>query len=156
MRFIAIRIDDAKGRSVKTSLILMTIFLTACLGPPYQAPSADAGEDQNIGHLGLSLLARVGVDDFEHAAFIARDGDGSLRLIEWPWTHGFRSTEWRGPLPPNVVAIIHTHPKQIPLPSDRDVRTAMRLKIPVFALTPRSVCAATATGEVRCAPMPQR
>ena len=118
------------------------------------SPSADPLANQDIRSLGLVLLSRVGIDDFERAAFIAASPDGSLHLIEWPWTHRFRKTEWKGPLPANVVGIIHTHPKRIPLPSSDDIRTAMRLKMPVIALTPRSLCAAAATGEVRCAAMP--
>lgn len=133
---------------MKHTWIITAIFLAGCLGPPVQAP-------KDIRYLGLALLARVGTDDYERAAFIARNDDGSLRLIEWPWTHRFRSAEWKGPLPSNVVGIIHTHPKHIPLPSEDDIRTAMRLKIPVMSITPRSLCAARATGEVRCA-MPWR
>jgi hypothetical protein len=119
-----------------------------------QSPSANSLENQDIRSLGLALLSRVGIDDFERAAFIVASADGSLRLMEWPWTHRFRRTEWKGPLPANVVGIIHTHPKRIPLPSNDDIRTAIRLKMPVIALTPRSLCAATATGEVRCAAFP--
>ena len=125
--------------------IVAAVLLTGCLT-----------ENKDVHALGLVLLAQVGIDDFERAAFIALDDDGCLQLIEWPWTHGFRRTEWKGPLPPNVVGIIHTHPKHIPLPSADDIRTATRLKIPVIALTPRSLCAAAATGDIRCAAMPQK
>lgn len=124
--------------------IVAAIVLTGSLGQSCLA------ENQEIRSLGLALLERVGIDDFERAAFIAANADGSLRLIEWPWTHRFRRTEWKGPLPPNVAGIIHTHPRHLPLPSDDDIRTAMRLKIPVIAVTPRSLCTALATGEVRC------
>ena len=146
----------ATGAAAKRAWIVAAILLTGCLGPPRQLQSVPAVQNDDIRSLGLALLARVGVDDYERAAFIAINSDGSLRLIEWPWTHRFRSTEWNGPFPSNVVGIIHTHPRRIPLPSDDDIRTAMRLKIPVLALTPRSLCAATASGEVLCAAMPQR
>jgi len=130
---------------VSHAWIVAAVLLTGCLT-----------ENRDVHALGLTLLAQVGIDDFERAAFIAVDADGSLRLIEWPWTHRFRSTAWKGPLPSNVVGIIHTHPKHIPLPSNDDLRTAMRLKIPVLALTPRSLCGATATGEIHCAAMPRK
>src|SRR5262245_1366006 len=112
--------------------------------------SADAVLNGVIRDLGFSLIA---ADDYERAAFVILDTSGSPRLIEWPRTHRFRSMVWKGPLPANVVGIVHTHPQHMPLPSDDDVKTAMRLKMPVVALTPRSLCTATASGEVRCAPL---
>ena len=125
-----------------TVWIVMSVLLAAFPADPV-----------DIRELDVHPLALVAVDDFERAAFVVRDADGSLRLIEWPSTHRYRSTAWRGPRPPNVVAIIHTHPKRMPLPSDDDIRTAKRLNMPVMALTARSLCAATAAGAVRCTTM---
>jgi hypothetical protein len=77
----------------------------------------------------------------EGAAFITRDGDGFLCEM-WPRSVTFHSTSWSGRIPANTVAIVHSHPADIPEPSVGDAALARTLGIPVLVVTPRGVTAA--------------
>jgi hypothetical protein len=77
----------------------------------------------------------------EGAAFIMRDG-GAFGCQMWPRSVTFHATSWPGRIPPNAVAIVHSHPAGIPEPSVGDAELARKLGIPVLVVTPRGVTAA--------------
>lgn len=75
----------------------------------------------------------------ERAAFVVEQIDGTLGCIEWPSMHEYHSEFFRGGVPANAVAIVHTHPAQYPQPSYHDEAEATRLGIPIYTLTIRGV-----------------
>jgi hypothetical protein len=74
----------------------------------------------------------------ERAGFLVYE-DGSFRLVMWPPTHKFHSEEWQGPIPAGTVAVVHTHPPNLPDPSAQDRDEAQRIGAPIIVLTPRSI-----------------
>ena len=57
------------------------------------------------------------------------------------------ATRYRWPPPRGVVAIVHTHPVSIPRPSAADKASAIRLGIPVYAITTANIYEANSFGE---------
>lgn len=100
----------------------------------------------------LDMFAEVlerghyGLRDDETAAFIIRDENGSDRCMLWPPTAEHHMTRFRWPPPTGVVAIVHTHPVEFPSPSAADRVSAIRLGIPVYAITPSAIYKADAFG----------
>jgi hypothetical protein len=101
----------------------------------------------------------------EHAAWIVASGDFDLSFVTWPHRRVIWKEVWRGRVPANVVAIIHTHPDAAdPRPSDGDVATAQLFGVPNYAVSRRGIWKATPDGErvqvdgeawfVRCAVSP--
>lgn len=76
---------------------------------------------------------------FERAAFIIENLDGTLGCQEWPAVHDYRSEKFHGAVPPQAIAIVHSHPVQFPKPSGQDNQEATRLGIPIYTLTIRGV-----------------
>lgn len=71
----------------------------------------------------------------EAAAFVVGNEKGRLMLVRWPASGEPDTVFWVGPLPSGVVAIVHTHPNWNPLPSNIDMRTARRSRLPVYVVT---------------------
>jgi proteasome lid subunit RPN8/RPN11 len=94
------------------------------------------------------LLAESGYGqrEYERAAFLIRERDGTLTLEPWPH-RGYRHATFRGAIPPRTIAILHTHPAGEPQPSVRDRAEAKRLGIPVVVITPEGVIAADPIAE---------
>jgi hypothetical protein len=94
--------------------------------------------------------ARWGTGRFEQAAFAVVDNDHRIRFIRWR----VRGTETRahyvGPVPPNAIAIVHTHPNRLPEPSRDDGAVAKRLGMPVYVVTRLSISFTTG-GETQVA-----
>lgn len=90
--------------------------------------------------------ARFGFAETEEAMFVVQNGDGSLSFVRWASQQLVREAQWNAPLPAGVIAIAHTHPNRAPLPSMGDVRTALRLELPVYVIT-RSHIMKTQHGE---------
>lgn len=92
------------------------------------------------------LLKRSGYGQWaqEHAAFIIRDPQGNHQLLHWQYQREFQRATYRGSVPPNAVAIIHTHPNALPNPSSGDRRLAHRTGLPVYVVTRREI---TRTGD---------
>jgi Prokaryotic homologs of the JAB domain len=83
---------------------------------------------------------RIGAfDRTERAAFIVDDGDDNLTCVAWAETNDRARASFVGFIPLGTVAIIHTHPNNVPWPSAQDQREATRLGIPIYALTPLTV-----------------
>ena len=108
--------------------------------------------DRVLSQFALEILKQAGpVEEMEVAAFIVRADDGTLSLRSWPNQRRFRTAQWSGPLPADAIAIIHSHPVTMPLPSAMDRREAERLQIPIYAVSRGSLCKADVRGEVQCA-----
>jgi hypothetical protein len=92
-----------------------------------------------------SLLegAEFGRSDIEQAAFAVLDDDGPIRFIRWPATTTPLHSEYRGVIPANTFAVVHTHPNTRPGPSADDAALARRLGVPVYVLTRTMLCRTT-------------
>lgn len=88
----------------------------------------------------------------ELAGFVIRGMDGALELVPWPAPPKTlrRAANWYGPLPDRLVAVIHTHPRDLPRPSSQDAAEARRLGIPFYVVSARSLCVAPPGGLVSC------
>lgn len=75
----------------------------------------------------------------ERAAFITEQLDGALRCEEWPAMHTYHAEHYHGAVPPQAIAIAHTHPVNFPFPSVQDEEEATRLGIPIYTITIRGV-----------------
>jgi hypothetical protein len=75
----------------------------------------------------------------ERAAFIVRDERNRYRCVAWPSDGHLYRQQFRGAMPAGTVAIIHTHPKELPEASQGDKETAVRLSVPIFVLTPLNI-----------------
>jgi hypothetical protein len=108
-----------------------------------------AGAD--LEDLAAQLMKRASADDdFEQAAFIVRQPDGDLSMIDWPSGHFFHKATWVGPVPPGVIAIIHTHPLRMPLPSQIDRTEATRTGLTIYAITRTTLCYADPHNQIEC------
>jgi len=88
---------------------------------------------------------RYGFSSVEHAAFLVRDANGAIRDVPWADAGEPNVGRWSGAFPANVIAIVHTHPNWLPVPSNIDAKTAMRTKLPVYVIT-RAHITKTANG----------
>lgn len=105
-----------------------------------------------LAPLAAEVLHRVGPsDDYEAAAFVVQGEDGSLSLLHWPAQRTVRTAQWPGPVPADVVAVIHSHPAKQPRPSRQDVAEATRLGVPFYVVSRGAFCRADTDGDVRCA-----
>lgn len=121
---------------MRTLLLLMVLS-----GAVEAAAEGDLASDPSTRTLAWELLkvARYGQATKEHAAFIVRDESGGLRLLRWPSGETWKRAAYRGAIPPGTVAIVHTHPNDLPNPSDGDTALARRLALPVYVLTRNSI-----------------
>lgn len=103
----------------------------------YLRSGGDPIREPEVREMCWTLLgkARLGFAHDEHAAFVVRSDSGSLYFVEWPSNGMIDSARWDGPLPRGAVAIIHTHPNWLPMPSALDARTAARAHLPVYVIT---------------------
>lgn len=83
----------------------------------------------------LLAQARYGQSDYEYGAFIVRSDSGQFELSGWTFDHEALSAHYAGTVSPRVVAITHTHPNRLPMPSDGDILLARRTGLPVYVLT---------------------
>jgi len=116
-------------------------LLFALLALPLQA--SDAIFESAAGHACfVDLLKRSGWGlggPWERAAFVVQNNDGTYGCIEWPSLHVYQAESFYGLIPPNTVAIVHTHPVQFVHPSSNDDEEATRLDLPIYTLTIRGV-----------------
>jgi hypothetical protein len=113
------------------------LFLAAAIRYPLDAPMLGRADvracfEQVLKGGGYGHLP------FESAAFLIAK-DGGYECAVWPRSIAFHSQSWPGRMPESTVAIIHSHPAELPDPSWRDVRLAERLRIPIFVVTPRAI-----------------
>lgn len=79
--------------------------------------------------------AQFGFSSLEEAAFVVAAPDGTLSLRRWPATGELNESHWKGAIPADAIAIVHTHPNKFPQPSRLDAQTAVETGLPVYVLT---------------------
>jgi proteasome lid subunit RPN8/RPN11 len=79
--------------------------------------------------------ARFGMSNTEEAAFLIRNAAGATFFLHWRSDGELNQATWTGPIPAGTVAILHTHPNYFPIPSNRDIRVAREIAIPVYVIT---------------------
>lgn len=103
------------GRSAKADLILDPVVLDFCR---------------------LLVNEARAEREMEQAAYVVRTPAGALYFVWWPAAGERNSVEWRGPIPRGAIALVHTHPPWLPMPSRLDMATASRTRLPVYVVTP--------------------
>jgi len=93
--------------------------------------------DLSVRGIFLFLLQTTHHD--ERAAFIIRTPCGGFTFVSWPMSDDANSVAWRGAYPPGTVAIVHTHPNWLPMPSRVDMRSAAAAHLPIYVITQRHV-----------------
>ncbi len=84
----------------------------------------------------LWAKAGFGGPPLELAAWVLSVDASHVRWQAWPDGRQHLQAHWRGPVPAEAVAIVHTHPAVVdPKPSPQDIVTARRLGIPVYTVS---------------------
>ena len=83
----------------------------------------------------LLAEARYGESPFEQAAWAVAEADGRITFVRWPFNHGLCEARFKGRIPRNAFAIVHTHPNGHIVPSEVDRDTAKRLAMRVYVVT---------------------
>ncbi len=82
-----------------------------------------------------SLIAATGASSHDEAAAFVVERGGRVFPVMWKRSGSLDGAQWDGPIPIGTIAIFHTHPGWLPLPSSVDERTAMRTRLPVYVVT---------------------
>lgn len=85
----------------------------------------------------------------ERAAWVVPHASEGMRWVSWPNGRRFLAARWDGPVPAGAVAIVHTHPSVVdPKPSEQDIETARRLRVPVYTVSRSGIWKAVPDGSV--------
>ncbi len=99
------------------------------------AADADLMHERVVRGICASLLAAT--RPFAHeerAAFVIRR-DARIYCLAWNPSPEPDMARWEGPVPDGTIAIVHTHPNWLPMPSNIDARTARETRLPVYVVT---------------------
>ena len=126
-----------------------TIALLSLLAGWSGAADSDLTHERVIRGICASLLAATRpFSHEERAAFLIRR-DENVFVLAWQPSPEPDMARWSGPLPDGTIAILHTHPNWLPLPSNIDARTARETRLPVYVITQSRISKTTgARGEV--------
>ena len=127
------------GSSRRAPALFIALILLA--SPHAECADGDAASEPALdpavlrGFRSMMENVRYGFSESEEAAFVVRDADGAFSLV--PWTPSGLPDRgiWAGRFPAGVVAIAHTHPNWVPMPSRIDARTARRTGLAVYVVT---------------------
>jgi len=123
------------------AFLLLLLLGTGC---------GDVCRDQAVAHYAW-LFAEAGYGHLprERAGFLIRENDGTLTFAPWN-VSDFAAAHYRGGVPPNTIALVHTHPDfTSPWPSPRDASVARRLALPVIVVSKDAVTVAMSDGTRR-------
>ena len=129
----------------KLSLAAIVLLSLALTTVARGANSDLSSPDAFIQYAALLAGAHLGHSAFERAAFLLREPDGTVRAILWKG--GERgASRYVGPVPPNCIAIMHTHPIGDNEPSRGDRLEATRIQLPIIVVTPEAISVAWPDG----------
>src|SRR5436309_7856297 len=111
-------------------MLAAMVFAAICL---QHASDSTCLAEEILSKVGDQLLEHVVSDtrDLEQAAFLTQDRTGALQCRLWPLTTERAAATYHGTLPPDTIAIIHTHPREWLSPSQHDGLLSLRLHLPV-------------------------
>lgn len=93
--------------------------------------------------------AGFGGEARECAAWVLAVDAGHVRWQAWPDGRAYLRARWKGPVPADAVAIVHTHPAVVdPRPSSQDLETAHRVGVPVYTVSRAGIWKAEPDGRV--------
>lgn len=116
-------------------MVAALLFAAICL--KHAGVSACVSQDV-IADVGQQLLDRVFFTDtreLEQAAFLTEHADGTLGCVLWPATTERDASTFHGDMPPDTIAVLHTHPRQWQDPSVQDGILSKQLDMSVFVVT---------------------
>ena len=116
-------------------MVAALLFAAICL--KHAGASTCVSRDV-IADVGQQLLDRVFLTDtrdLEQAAFLTAKPDGSLGCVLWPATSEREASTFHGELPPDTIAVVHTHPREWQDPSAQDSLLSKRLDLSVVVVT---------------------
>jgi proteasome lid subunit RPN8/RPN11 len=116
-----------------TNVMLMMLLQSAVS----RASHDEIAADLSVRGIFLFLLQTAHRD--ERAAFIIRTPCGGFTFVSWPMSDDANSVTWRGAYPRGAVAIVHTHPNWLPMPSRIDMQSAVAAHLPIYVITQRHV-----------------
>ena len=88
-------------------------------------------------------------DGVERAAWIIRDGNGYQIFQKWPNSGERSKIFFKGSMPRNVLAVVHTHPvHKDSKPSTMDVSFAKRLKIDIYVVSAEGLWMSNSNGKI--------
>jgi hypothetical protein len=85
----------------------------------------------------------------EKSAWIIQTSTGKLRWIRWPATRQWKKETWKGTIPANLIAQVHTHPLNTdPRPSYKDVVLSRTVKRPLYTISRKGIWEVTSEGTI--------
>jgi|SRR5579859_6833407 len=75
----------------------------------------------------------------ETAAFLVRDTNGDVQCLAWPMTNEMRQESFKGSIPLQTIALVHSHPSMDRYPTPHDMDVARALHLPMIVLTQTNV-----------------
>lgn len=76
----------------------------------------------------------------ETSAWIIQNSKGNLEWIRWPSSRKWKGEIWKGNVPPNVIAQVHTHPLITdPRPSYKDAVLSRNMKKPLYTISREAI-----------------
>ena len=116
-------------------MLLLLAAARAGAAPP-QPPLDDALRQPFVALLRDAVRAG---SRLEAAGFVVRLPHGGYAIVRWPDSETTDEARWDGAWPPGTVAIVHTHPNWMPLPSRVDRATAATGNVVVYVVTRGSI-----------------
>src|SRR5690242_13357443 len=106
---------------MRRAFLLLQLLLVLMVLVPAMAEEHDAIFDNVVGKMCFRDLLRDSGwslnGPWERAAFVIQNPDGSIACQCWPSKHSYLAESFNGVIPPNAIAIVHTHPIAYPKPS---------------------------------------
>ncbi|HET6266564.1 MAG TPA: hypothetical protein VFG11_02520 [Acidobacteriota bacterium] len=85
----------------------------------------------------------------ERAAWIVNLPRNQRGLMNWPQSLESVREEWKGALPGNAIALVHTHPNFAdPKPSRGDIKAARQIRLPIYTVSRSGIWMVTPDGRI--------
>jgi len=85
----------------------------------------------------------------EKSAWVIQTSTGKLKWIRWPASRKWKGEIWKGNVPANLIAQVHTHPlKTDPRPSYNDVVFAHNVKTNLYTISREAIWKVTPGGTI--------
>jgi hypothetical protein len=85
----------------------------------------------------------------EKSAWVIRTAERSFQWIRWPSSRKWKKERWKGDVPPNLVAQVHTHPISTdPKPSFKDHVFSNKVNAPLYTVSRKGIWRVSPGGKV--------